>query len=373
MPDIFGRSQNDYSLARDLAEKNQWDDYQLQNRALRPHANPNHNFEALNGGVPEVYKRASQDAQALGYVTDNLLALQTMVDEILYTDYRLPSFVHINTNIAEGAASYGVPISDRRGRAARLTAPGYEAPSANVSRTRVTKDMHIYGLDAEWSLDELRGAMYTGVALDTETIEAAVTGTMETMEAVALTGGEYAERGLLNLDAAANPTGEQARLKTQGANQTFSDLTSEQVRTLIADELSSMIVDTKETFGRNVNTGMTVYLPGEQYDLLTSRYVGDNADRTIMSALMADNPWTHMTRNPIMIERVLELEGIGAGGADRMVVALKHERVAEIGVSIMPRVIKVLDQGRVICAPVEAKFSPLFVKRANTIRYTDGV
>ena len=333
---------------------------------------PQHDFTALGGGIPGwMQQRASEDAQAVGYLTNNLLAVQTMIDEIMYTAYRLPQFVYINTSIPEGARTYGVRVMDRVGRAIqRIAAPGYEAPSATVSQALVTQEMHWYGLDAEWSIDELRGAMMTGVPLDTQSIEAAVTGTMETMEAVALTGGGYTEQGLLNLAT----TGDDA-VNTANASNTFASLTTLQVRDAINAEISKVIENSRETLGRNITTGMTVYLPGTQYDLLTSRYVGDNAERTIMRTLMEDNPWTHFTGNPLAIERVLELDSALNPGVsnDRMITALKHERVAEMGVSIMPRVLKVMDMGRVVTAQVEAKFSPLFVKRPSTIYYLESV
>ena len=74
-----------------------------------------------------------------------------------------------------------------------------------------------------------------------------------------------------------------------------------------------------------------------------------------------------------MIERVLELAGRGEGDSDRMVVGLKNMRVAEMGVAFNPRVLKILDMGRDICAQVESKFSPVFMKRPETMRYRDGI
>ena len=37
---------------------------------------------------PEEFKRATQDVQAIGFLTNNMLAIQTMIDEIMYTAYR---------------------------------------------------------------------------------------------------------------------------------------------------------------------------------------------------------------------------------------------------------------------------------------------
>ena len=202
MPDIFGRNPDDYTYRRDLTAAGALEAYERgvaeSARARFPDARPQHDFNALGGGIPREFQRATQDQQAIGYLTNNMLAIQMMADEIMYTAYRLPQFVHLNTAISEGARSYGVRVRDRVGRAARISGPGWDAPSATASEALETQEIYWYGLDAEWALDELRGAMMAGVPLDTEAIEAAVTGTMETMEAVGLTGGGYAERGLLN-------------------------------------------------------------------------------------------------------------------------------------------------------------------------------
>ena len=368
MPDIFNRNAEDYSYRQALTEFQACERYEQANHARFPHATPQHDFNALGAGVPVEFQRASQDQQALGYLTNNLLAIQAAVDEILYTDYRLPSFLAINSNIPEGARSYGVRVTDRRGKAQRVSGPGWEAPSASASQSLVTKELFLYGLDGEWSLDELRGAMMAGIPLDTETVNAAVTGSLEKMEEVGLLG-EEGDPGLLTLTTAENGV----VITTQPNGQTFQSMTAVQIRNLINGEMSRIIDDSKEAFGRNIRDGMTIYLPGEQYDLLTTKYIGDDAEKTVMRCIREDNPWTHFSGSPIAFERVLELEGRGGSGADRMVVSLKNSRVIEMGVSITPRVIGIMNKGRVYCAQVESKYSTVFVKRGNLIRYTDGI
>ena len=374
MPDIFGRERGDYRHIRaidDQMGETAWErnqDRLIQSRVRQPGQDQvsRHNFEILG--------RAPQDASAVGFLTNNLLAIQSVADEILYTAYRLPQYVSINSSIPEGAQTYGVRVRNRVGQAERVTAPGYDAPSATVSESLITNRMHYYGLDAIWSVDELREAMFAGVPLDTESVDAAVRGTMETMEAIALTGGGIAGvRGLLNLPYNSGPADD--RVTRNPATQTFESMSSIEIRNLINSELSSVIENSRETMGRNISSGMTVYLPGTQYDLLTTLYIGDNADKTLMRAIMEDNPWTHFAKSPLAIERVLELSSDVTTSltSDRMVVGLKNPRVAEMGVSINPRVLRILDKGRVVCAQVEAKFSNLFVKRASTIRYTDGI
>ena len=103
MPDIFGREPEEYTLVRALQESGQWERHQqgyVDRARMYGVVTQPHNFQALN-----VQTRATEDAQAVGFLTNNLLAIQTMIDEIMYTAYRLPEYVHINTSISEGAGS----------------------------------------------------------------------------------------------------------------------------------------------------------------------------------------------------------------------------------------------------------------------------
>ena len=246
MPDIFGKHPEDYSVLRARKENGTWDRYVATQATLRPPALGYHDFEAWGSGAPKELQRATEDAQALGFLTNNMLAIQTMIDEVLYTQYRLPMFVAINTSISEGATSYGVRTKNRVGRAARISAPGQDAPNATVSQALQARNIYYYGLDAIWTLDELRGAMMGGMALDTYSIEAAVEGSLETMESVALNGGGYdGTTGLLNHSTGTGD--DDVNLQTQAANMTFADLTSEQIRTVINNDISWVIENSAET------------------------------------------------------------------------------------------------------------------------------
>ena len=213
-----------------------------------------------------------------------------------------------------------------------------------------------------------------GEPLDTASIDAAIMGSLEKLEEVALVGDRELGDGLPGL-CNQDTTGDD-RVTATDASATFSASTPVAIRNIINGTLSNVIEDSRETIGRNVNQGMTIYLPGTQYDLLTTLYIGDNAEKTLMRSIMEDNPWTHFTDgNPLMIERVLELDSTHNPGSatDRMVVTLKDARICEMGVSIMPRVLSIQDKGREVCAMVESKFSDLFVRRPRNIYYVSTI
>ena len=378
MPDIFGKEPRDYEWVRYLQSEGLWEGHQraLQemvrfetNLAVQPH-----DFNAI-GTRNQMQQRAVEDQSAIGFLTNNLLSIETAKDEIMYTAYRMPNFVSVNTNIQMGASQYASIVRNRVGRAARVSAPAYDAPSATVSQGLVSRPLFYYGLDAEWSVQEIRGAQLAGQALDTESIEAAVMGSLEKMEEVAFIGDRDipGSRGLCNQPTTGS--GDDV-VRTATAAQTFAAGTAEQIRIMITTELSKVIENSAETLGRNIDTGMTVYLPGTQYDILNSKYLGDNAERTIMRGLMEDNPWTYFTGgSPLMIMRLLELDSSRNPGVanDRMITTLKHPRISQLGVSIMPRVLKIEDKGRVIIAQVESEFSEFWVRRPQDIYYLESI
>ena len=371
MPDIFGREAEDYAVVRAYQEAGLWEQRQQALAERLPHAHPVHDFRAL-AQLPEIFARAEPNAQVLGYIVNSLQAVQTAIDEVMYLKYRLPDYMPMNTDMPEGADSYLVRILDRTGRGQFITNVGDDAPVAGVSQRTENQRLFYAGIDALWTIEDVRRSLMSGIALDIRTIEAAVEGSMDHMEAVGLKGSDAlpnAPKGLVNF-----ATGDgKVNLQTQAANMKFDDLTGQQIYELIVDDVSWVIEISREVFSTNITMGMTVYLPTGQYNRLSSRFIGDNQERSIMRAIKEDNPWTERTGNPVEFRSVPELEKAGASSADRMIVACRDDRVFEMGVSIMPRVIEVMSKGRYVCAPVEYKFSPVFMKRPTVMRYRDAI
>ena len=214
----------------------------------------------------------------------------------------------------------------------------------------------------------MRNAAFAGFPLSMESMQAATRGMLNQMERVGLTGDtERSYRGLVNLTTG---TGN-VRLTTRAS--TFKAGTAEAMRDDINEYIGDLIENTEEVFGRTIRQGLCFMLPVEQFNYLHSKRVGDNLDRTIYESLTQANPWTARTGNPVNFQSLIELKDAAANGTDdRAIVVVKDPRVYEMGVSIMPRVITVRDMGRVMQAQLEAKFSPLFVKRPSTIHYIDN-
>lgn len=379
MADIFGRERHEYQIYQDLGHEV----YERHERALANALGVSdeareRRFDDLGFAVtrdsevddrfkrwnsewnPATEQRSAVNAQAIGYVTDNLLAITGMIEEILYTGYRADEFVPFRMDIGEGATSYTPRIVDFHGEAKFLSSPGLEAEAVRVSETIDPQPLLLGGVDAEWTVEDLRNAMYTGLPLQTLTLEGAVERCYDHIEKVALQGDTTRSwRGLSNLTNAGDG------ITTNAASATFDSSTALQIQAAIAGEIGGLITDTNEVVGRKIRDGLCVYLPGTEFDLLSSP-LGDNADKSIMQWLSEMNPFTAMTGNNVMFKRLMELQ-------NTMLTTVMSDRVFEMGMPIQPRIVRILDKGRVVHGQLEYKIGRLYVKRPGYIRQLTGI
>ena len=365
--DIFGREPHNYPHYSAMQQAGVFDE---QMRAISEvTGQPPHDFNALGAGVPSSLSRAEPNAQALGFVMNNLIAIQAVPDAVLYRSLRIMDLIPFNMAIEEGAVTYGVVVEDYAGEGAYVTNDGTDVPRVNVAQRLVPHGLDLAGIDAPWTLEDVRRAMMIGTPLQTRLLEAATMQAMKHIERVGLRGD--VPRGYTGLTNLATGTG---KVTLTTATRTWAASTAEQIREFVTAAIGKVIEDTDEVFGSGqMQSGLCVYLPVAQYNKITSDPIGDNAARTIWAYIKAYNPWTERTGQLVELKSVSELNQAGASSADRMIVAVKDNRVMEMGVPFLPRVLNVWNKGREVVAQLEYKFGPLFVKRPTTILYFDGI
>jgi hypothetical protein len=169
MPNIFGKEQHQYTHLMDAKEKKLLDGH---NKALARRGRV-HDFQALNNPLKAKLNDTESAAQALSYVTNNQQAIMAEMEEILYTEFRLPGVLPLKTSgIPEGAKSFSYRVVNRYGKGKFIDNDGKTAPSATVSQGLVPYTLEYAGIVPEWSIEDARAAAFGGLALDTETIEA---------------------------------------------------------------------------------------------------------------------------------------------------------------------------------------------------------
>ena len=363
MPNVFGRESYDYAHFQALQRAGHLDSHMA---GLRQ-ANRQIDFNSLttaNAANLNMMDANEVVAQSIGFLTNNLQAVQAEVDHILYTEFRLNEFFTLKTGIPEGATSYSYKVIDRTGKGKFITQRGTDAGRSGVSMENVPTALEYGGIFASWSIDELRNGQFAGIALDTETIGAATTGAMDHIEEVGLIGD--AKLGLEGLTNNSDiPAGTTAT--------TIANMTADELITFLQSSIATLISGTNEVVGRTLRSGMTIYLPTVQYLDVTSRPKASPSDVTVWEFVKKNNPWTTMTGNELQIRSVIELADAGAAVTDRMLVGVNDPKVMEMGTPIMPRTLTSQNNGFMVDVPIEYKIGGLFVKRPTALNYIDGV
>ncbi len=359
MPDIFGREQHQYKFLVALATKKLLDSHMQQ---LAAHGRV-HDFNALSQRqVP--LNDTEVNAQAIHFVTNNMQAIQSMVEEILYTDFRLDSYFPIVTNIPEGARTYSYKVTNSYGRGKFIDNTGKDANSAQVSLQNIPYNLQYAGIIPSWTLEDLRAAAFTGIALDTSTIKAGTEGCMDHIEIVGLSGdATYGFTGLIN----------DADVPSNNAAKTIANMTATEMIAFIQSNVANIIEQSAEVFSRVIKTGLTLYLPLAQETLIGDTAAANDSNKTVWEYAKVNNQWTRRTGQELKLETVAELAGAGSGATDRALFGFNNDRVMEMAMPIQPRVIQTIQLHYGVDAPMEYKISGLNVKRPSVMRYVDTI
>ena len=363
MPDILGRDQNDYRLYQAMAKKKLFDAH-MQQLATRGRV---HNFDALpspNNPVKMPFADVEANAQAMTFLTNNLQAIQSFVEEILYMDFRLDEYFPILTTIPEGATTYSFKRTNSYGRGKFIDNSGKDANNASVSLENIAYGLNYAGIIPSWTLEDLRAAAFTGIPLDTKTIAAGTEGCLDHIEIVGLLGD--ASRNLVGLTNSAD-------IPAANEVKTIANMTGDEMVEFIQRNVSAIIAQTAEVMSRVIKTGLTVYLPLAQETLIGDTRLASDASKTVWEFVKVNNQWTRRTGQELKMTTVAELAGAGAGDTDRALFGFNHERIMEMAMPIQPRVIQTINTHFGVDAPMEYKISGLNIKRGSAMRYADSI
>ena len=386
MADIWGLNPTDFAHIRAMMQLGKYEEHcraqQEQGRV--------HRFDALGQGQAFGYnpvavgrpyesldaqERAEVNAQATGYLTNNFEAISAMSQETLYLGgRRVTDHVPIKTDVAAGAQSYMHRVIDRVGTGAFITTEGTDAPAAQASIRRVPVPLGYGGIDAIWTVEDVRAAMFGGFPLDAQTLNAAMEGAMKHISIVALEGDpEFTNSGYTTGLVNQPTTGVNRIGLTTLSSETWATRTAEQIIAHIRSAISAIIVRTKETMPRILSAPLHIALPTVQFDIVTTTRYGEGSDMTVDRWVSRNNPWTRRSGQPVTWSSLPELDEAGGSSADRMLVYPKGMGVLEMCHAITPQVLRIDDQGRVIVGQVEYKVGPLFVGRPGAIQAVDGI
>ncbi len=366
MANIFGKEVYDYDIFND-AFADGTDPQQMQDGLASGGREINWDF------IPQFGYQDGQrmgDAEvvtaAIGLLTNNLQAIQAESDEILRRMFQLDEFIPINTNVPEGATSKAINVVNRYGKGTFINKDGTNAQRAQASVNRVSYKIEYGGLIASWSMQELREALFAGVPLDTETIEAVIEGCNYHIQDVGFIGSaDDGFEGLLN----------SSDIPIYGGTvPDFDTATDDEIAAFINILITTVGVGSNEVLYQKFRgSDLVMALPTGAFDVLATRAYGNDKNKTLMEWFTKRNAWTTRTKRDLVFKSLPEAGTAGAGGEGRLTMYPLDKRVLEMDMPIAPRTVRVVDKEYSVNTPYEYSISGLNVKRGNLAIYADGV
>lgn len=238
----------------------------------------------------------------------------------------------------------------------------HDFPRVDVYGEEQTAKVKGIGDSYGYSIPEIRQSMMTGKRLDQRRAETARRAIDELINKIAFFGeASHNLQGLINYPGITEYT-VPADGGTNGNSALWSSKTPDQIVRDITGLVDAIMVPTN---AREMPD--TLLLPLTQYNLIANTRMGDGSDKTILRYVLDTSP---VLKN---IEWVIELDGAGDGGTDRMMAYTRDERNLTLEI---PQAFEQFDPqqtGMSFEIPCHSETAGVIVYYPLSVAYADGI
>lgn len=311
------------------------------------------------------------------YDGDTLNSLRRDFNQIEKEAYDLPRenldaimSAPIKGGINKGAQTYTVRTITKLGMAKVIAADAKDLPPVSLAMKKDTVEIHNVGASYKFTQEELNGAAFAGIPLESLDARAARQTIDEKVDEIIYVGEK--EWGLQGLLTNPNVTRTVAANNAAGTSKKWKDKTIDEITADIQTMVDAVFNATKGPRGSGTVTPDTLKLPREAYTSLTTRTKGVDSDVTFLKALQ-DRFAPQGIRSIECCNSAAGVGDVGGTAADR---ALLYKKAPENVFSILPVVFQVLPAqyvGLSIIYNCLARTGGTAWRRPTTGVYMDGI
>lgn len=280
--------------------------------------------------------------------------VKARVYEKLYPQFKARELIPMATDTPPAANEIRYRIWDSWGVAKLIDHYATDLPNVGAYAREMTSPVKGIGSSYGYSVQDVRSAAYAGVALDARLAMAAKRAIEHVIDEVAAKGlPSVGFPGLTN-----NPA-------VNVVPPRFGDWANPSRTGLeILTDLSLLVSDIV-TFSKGVHTPNTVVLPLGLYELVSSKVVGANLDRTVLSVFLERNP--HITQ----VEAWYHLDTASPTGDNRIICYEKSDEILELEVPLEFEQLSPQEDGLMINVPCHGRIGGCVVHFPMALRYMD--
>lgn len=265
----------------------------------------------------------------------------------------------VSTTIPEGATTHTYRQYDTVGMAKVIANYANDLPRADVTGKEFTNPIRSIGNAYGYNVQEVRSAMYAGINLNGKKALAATRAHQEKINQLAFSGD--ADHGLPGLLSNTNVPEVTLAADGTGSSKTFATKTADKIVRDVNALINKVITQSK-----GIHRVNQVWLPVEQYALISTTQNSIASDTTILEFLQKNHPG-------VEFKQVVEMDGAGAGGADRMYAMENSMENWQLEIPMMIRQYAPQQMGLEFQVPVESRFAGVIIEYPLAFAFADGI
>jgi hypothetical protein len=235
--------------------------------------------------------------KSLEYITNKVLE-----EKLQPLSYQ--RFIPITSELPKGARSMTYRRAKGYARAKIIADYARDFPSVAMSGTEHTENAFDIGVSYNWSIEEIRSAIYAGINLEASKIRYARRAIEEKFDQVAWNGETSKNiKGFIKYPGTTEYT---VPATGTGATKTWSTKTAAQILTDLNGMKQAVYLATN-----GVESIDTLLIPPVQLELIKNLPIGTASDTTVYEFFVRNNPG-------ITLAECFRLDGAGTAGADVM-------------------------------------------------------
>jgi hypothetical protein len=265
----------------------------------------------------------------------------------------------VSTAIPEGATTHTYRQYDSVGSAKVIANYSNDLPRADVTGKEFTNPIRSIGNSYGYNVQEVRAAMFAGTNLNGKKALSATRAQQEKINQLAFAGDT--EHGLPGLISNTNVPEVTLLADGTGSSKAFATKTSDKIVRDVNSLINKIITQSK-----GIHRATQVWLPVEQYALIATTQNSVASDTTILSFLRSVHPG-------VEFKQVVEMDGAGAGGADRMYALENSSDNWQLEIPMMIKQYSPQQTGLEFMIPVESRFAGVIIEYPLAFSFADGV
>lgn len=309
--------------------------------------------------------RAVLDA-GMNFLQEQLEHVGPKLYETKYRNIRYSDLVPVTDRAGPGATSISHEFVDARMQAKLLHGASDEIPTADISFDKTPIPVAGGGLQFSYTIFELLQSQALAAVgrdrnIDTRRAQAVFRGIEELAQSVCFLGDTaHGLPGFLN----------NASVATANATTgTWTTATDPDLVVADVNELLTRVWEDSET----IEMPDTLLLPPDRYSLLVNLVRGSVNDTTVMELIQKTNLYSVSTGQPLNIQPLAELEGLGGGSLRRMMAYRKDPDVVEFHYPMQPQMMPPQPRGLSFDVPVAFRISGVELRYPGACGYLDNL